>query len=122
MARQTKQPFTAEAAMDTARGFYRTAALVEEIHMQQMAVGHGAEDFIGRAASAIVLEALALELVLKARLVAEVARRENARSRQTVRYPPGIGAAGNRAAISSDPTSDDASYVKGSISIQRANL
>jgi hypothetical protein len=75
MARQTKQPFTAEAAIQTARGFHGTAALVEEIQMQQMADVRSIEianqNFMGRAASAMVLEALALELVLKARLVAE---------------------------------------------------
>jgi hypothetical protein len=75
MARQTKQPFTAEAAMKAARGFHGTATLVEEIHRQQMAdvrsIKIAKRTFLGRAASAIVLEALALELVLKARLVAE---------------------------------------------------
>jgi hypothetical protein len=75
MARQTKQPFTAETAMKAARGFHATAALVEEIQIQQMADVKSVEianrNFIGRAASAFVLEALALELVLKARLVAE---------------------------------------------------
>jgi hypothetical protein len=75
MARQTKQPFTAEAVIKTARGFHGTATLVEEIHIQQMADARSIEianqSFIGRAASAIVLEALALELILKARLIAE---------------------------------------------------
>jgi hypothetical protein len=64
MARQTKQPFTAEAAIKTARGIHGTATLVEEIQMQQMADVRSIEianqNFIGRAASAMVLEALAL--------------------------------------------------------------
>lgn len=71
-----KQPYNAEGATKAARGFHGTAALLEGIHKQELArVPKGASlnpdiinQLMGRTASATVLEALALELVLKARL------------------------------------------------------
>jgi hypothetical protein len=77
MARRAKQPFTAEAAVKAARGYAETATLLEK-NYQEMTAGlknnitlEIINQLMGRIASAIVLQALALELVLKARLVAE---------------------------------------------------
>lgn len=72
----TKQPYNADGAMKAARGFHGTASLLELIHKQEIArVPKGAgldpeilNQIVGRAVSATVLEALALELVLKVRL------------------------------------------------------
>jgi hypothetical protein len=72
----TKQPYNADGAMKAARGFHGTAGLLEVIHKQELArlpKGTSLEpellnQVVGRTASATVLEALALELVLKVRL------------------------------------------------------
>jgi hypothetical protein len=71
----TKQPFNAEGAMKAARGFHGTAALLEDIHKRERVFPKGTNfdldmlnQLMGRVVSATVLEALALELVLKVRL------------------------------------------------------
>jgi hypothetical protein len=65
--------FNADGAMKGARGFHGTACLLEGIHRQEMlalkSIDHEIiNQLLGRTASVVVLEALALELVLKVRL------------------------------------------------------
>src|SRR6266851_7928183 len=72
----TKQRYNADGAMNAARAFHGTAGLLEGIHKQELTrVPKGASldpeiinQLVGRTASAAVLEALAVELVLKVRL------------------------------------------------------
>ncbi len=69
--------FTAEVAMKTARGYHYAAGELEALHQQRIAtVPQGIfldpatiDRLVGRAAGAVVLEALALEIALKARLL-----------------------------------------------------
>jgi hypothetical protein len=68
---------TAEAAMKTAWGYHYAAGELEALHQQQIGtVPRGIsldqdilDRLVGRAAGAVVLEALALEIALKARLL-----------------------------------------------------
>ena len=68
--------FNANAALQTARGFHYAAGRLERIHLQDgLALPNTGQDpttylteMIGGAAGAVVLEALAIELVLKVRL------------------------------------------------------
>jgi hypothetical protein len=68
--------FNADAALRTARGFHHAAGLLEAMHQQNIAqlpkgVDLGADiisQAVGMAAGAVVLEALAVELLLKVRL------------------------------------------------------
>jgi hypothetical protein len=71
------RPFTVEAAMKTARGFHQAAGELEALHQQQtrgdllgsVTIDQNYLDqLVGRIAATGVLEALALELALKARL------------------------------------------------------
>jgi hypothetical protein len=70
--------YTAEAAVKSARGFHNSAALLEGIYKEETAAlgktGTGLDHdtvniLLASMGSAIALEALAVELVLKARLV-----------------------------------------------------
>src|SRR5262249_15383902 len=66
--------FTLEAIMKTARGFHHAAAELEASNRQKIRPGQVGidlaylEQLMGRSAGAVVLEALAVELVLRARL------------------------------------------------------
>ena len=67
-----RRDFTVEGAMKAARGFHRAAGDLETLHQQQLRPGHfdqaAFDQLVGRGGGAVVLEALAIELVLKARL------------------------------------------------------
>jgi hypothetical protein len=67
--------FTVEGAMQTARGYHYAAGELEAMHQQQTAAIRRGErpqiiihQTVGRTAGAVVLEALAIEIALKARL------------------------------------------------------
>jgi len=66
-------PFNADAAMKVARGFHGTACLLEGILKQERLALKSIDletinQLLGRTTSMVVLEALAVELVLKVRL------------------------------------------------------
>jgi hypothetical protein len=70
------KPFNAEAALRAARGYHSTAALLERVYREEQASLKEGVNFtvdmvheiISRVVSSTVLEALAVELVLKVRL------------------------------------------------------
>lgn len=77
MARRSLLPstfFNADGALQAARGFHETAALLEAVHRQEMRAlpdvfpVEALRQALGRIVSSAVLEALAVELVLKAKL------------------------------------------------------